>query len=196
MTKYTADADNQPKGGHNRRLALGMDPDDFAAEAGITTEQLRDYERTSPDHDFDREVARRVTATLDRLERTHPNMGEGFSDHPDRNSPILVHPNGDAELDHSNHERLDASELENSGLAGAIIYDGNNVELGRVSHLHGSGSMAEVVVSLTLPGQAARQVALGISQLDFMRDDTGRVHALCRLTMEELSMLPSHHHHH
>ena len=92
MTKYTADADNQPKGGHNRRLALGIDPDDFAAEAGITTEQLRDYERTSPDHDFDREVARRVTATLDRLERTHPNMGEGFSDHPDRNSPILVAP--------------------------------------------------------------------------------------------------------
>lgn len=196
MTKYTADADNQPKGGHNRRLSLGIDPDDFAAEAGITTEQLRDYERTAPDHDFDREVARRVTATLDRLERTHPNMREGFSDHPDRNSPILVHPNGDAELDHSNHERLAEDELVDPILAGATIYDAHNADLGRVSHLHGSGSMAEVVVSLTLPGQAARQVALAMSQLDFMRDEAGRVHALSRLSIEELSMLPSHHHHH
>ena len=62
----------QPQGDHNRRLALGLDPDEFAREAGVTTEELRDYERTSPDHDFDLEVARRVGFTLERLEANPP----------------------------------------------------------------------------------------------------------------------------
>jgi hypothetical protein len=66
--------ERQPKGDHNRRLVLGIDPDAFAAEAGVTTEQLRDYERTSPDHRFDAEVARRVGETLDRLEGVLPNF--------------------------------------------------------------------------------------------------------------------------
>lgn len=66
--------ERQPKGDHNRRLVLGIDPDAFAAEAGVTTEQLREYERTSPDHRFDPEVARRVGETLDRLEAVLPNF--------------------------------------------------------------------------------------------------------------------------
>lgn len=64
----------QPKGDHNRRVAMAVDPDQFAAEAGITTEQLREYERTSPDHRFDADVAERVGATLDRLEAKLPNF--------------------------------------------------------------------------------------------------------------------------
>ena len=67
-------SERQPKGDHNRRLVLGIDPDAFAAEAGVTTEQLREYERTSPDHRFDAEVARRVGETLDRLEGVLPNF--------------------------------------------------------------------------------------------------------------------------
>lgn len=66
--------ERQPKGDHNRRLAMGIEPDAFAAEAGVTTEQLREYERTSPDHRFDPEVARRVGETLDRLEAVLPNF--------------------------------------------------------------------------------------------------------------------------
>jgi hypothetical protein len=62
----------QPKGDHNRRLALGVDPDDFALEAGVTTEQLRQYELTGPDQDFDLDVARRVGFTLERLEANPP----------------------------------------------------------------------------------------------------------------------------
>lgn len=62
----------EPKGDHNRRLALGLDPDQFAAEAGVSTEDLRDYERTGPDGDFDLEVARRVGEALDRLEANPP----------------------------------------------------------------------------------------------------------------------------
>lgn len=61
-----------PKGDHNRRLALGMDPEQFAAEAGIQLEQLRQYELTSPDQDFDRDVAERVGLALDRLEANPP----------------------------------------------------------------------------------------------------------------------------
>jgi hypothetical protein len=62
----------QPKGDHNRRLALGLDPDVFAREAGVTLEQLRQYELTSPDQDFDLDVARRVGFALERLEANPP----------------------------------------------------------------------------------------------------------------------------
>lgn len=64
--------DRQPKGDHNRRLALGLDVDTFAAEAGISTDELREYEQTWPDHDFDAEVARRVGVALQRLEANPP----------------------------------------------------------------------------------------------------------------------------
>lgn len=63
----------QPKGDHNRRLALFLEPEAFAAEAGITVEELRDYERTGPDGQFDLEVARRIGEALDRLEAVTPS---------------------------------------------------------------------------------------------------------------------------
>jgi hypothetical protein len=62
----------EPKGDHNRRLSLGMDPDVFANEAGVTAEALREYEETGPDHPFDLEVARRVGEALERLEADPP----------------------------------------------------------------------------------------------------------------------------
>ena len=62
----------EPKGDHNRRLSLGLDADRFAELAGITPEDLRRYELTSPDEEFDLEVARRVGDTLDRLEANPP----------------------------------------------------------------------------------------------------------------------------
>ncbi len=72
MTFPIDPSQRQPKGDHNRRLALGLDPDVFALEAGVTVEQLRDYELTSPDQDFDLDVARRVGFTLERLEANPP----------------------------------------------------------------------------------------------------------------------------
>lgn len=74
------ETERQPKGDHNRRLSLGLDPDQFAAEAGISTEQLRDYERTAPDHKFDAAVAARVGAALERLEARLPNSQTGRQD--------------------------------------------------------------------------------------------------------------------
>lgn len=62
----------EPKGDHNRRLSLGLDPERFAVLAGISTDALRRYELASPDEEFDLEVARRVGETLDRLEANPP----------------------------------------------------------------------------------------------------------------------------
>ncbi|MBK1795824.1 hypothetical protein JHL21_15115 [Devosia sp. WQ 349] len=57
-----------PKGDHNRRVALGIDAEDFARHAGITAEELHEYEFTAPDHKFDPEVAARVGEALEELE--------------------------------------------------------------------------------------------------------------------------------
>jgi hypothetical protein len=73
MTFPADPADRQPKGDHNRRLSLGLDPEQFAAEAGITVEELRDYENTWPDHEFSPMIAQRVGDALERLEAVLPN---------------------------------------------------------------------------------------------------------------------------
>ena len=64
--------DRQPKGDHNRRLALGLDADAFAAAAGVSVEELREYEETRPYHEFDLDVARKIGAALRRLELNPP----------------------------------------------------------------------------------------------------------------------------
>jgi len=61
-----------PKADHNRRMSLGLDPDQFAAEAGITVDQLRTYEDTWPDHEFDMQVAALIGEALERLEANPP----------------------------------------------------------------------------------------------------------------------------
>ncbi|GHA13093.1 hypothetical protein GCM10007989_04580 [Devosia pacifica] len=66
-------ADRVPKGDHNRRLDLGLELEQLAAEAGVTPDQLHEYETTSPDHDFDTSVAERVGAALERLEANPPS---------------------------------------------------------------------------------------------------------------------------
>jgi len=73
IDRDAAPDERQPKGDHNRRLALGMDVDAFALEAGVTSDELREYERTSPDHEFKLEVAERVGAALARLEANPPS---------------------------------------------------------------------------------------------------------------------------
>ena len=72
MTIPIDPSQRQPKGDHNRRLALGLDPEVFAREAGVTLEELRQYELTSPDQDFDFDVATRVGEALERLEANPP----------------------------------------------------------------------------------------------------------------------------
>ena len=73
MTFPANPAERQPKSDHNRRLSLGLDAEDFAAAAGITVEELKDYENTWPDHKFSPIVAERVGVALERLENQLPN---------------------------------------------------------------------------------------------------------------------------
>lgn len=73
MSDLTPPMNREPKGDHNRRLSLGMEPEAFAIEAGITVDQLRTYERTPPDGDIDLEVAQRVGDALQRLEANPPS---------------------------------------------------------------------------------------------------------------------------
>ncbi len=73
MTFPADPTQRQPKGDHNRRLSLGLDPEEFAAAAGITVEELRDYENTWPDHQFSPMIAERVGEALERLEAVLPN---------------------------------------------------------------------------------------------------------------------------
>ena len=68
MSPLVVDSQRSPKGDHNRRIALGLSLDDFAAEAGIDPEALRRYETTGPDDDFDLAIAHEVGVTLEQLE--------------------------------------------------------------------------------------------------------------------------------
>jgi transcriptional regulator with XRE-family HTH domain len=70
--------ERSPKGDHNRRLALGMELDELAEEAGITPQELRHYEFTPPDGEFELAVAQRVGEALERLEATRePKVDNG-----------------------------------------------------------------------------------------------------------------------
>ena len=187
----------QPKGDHNRRVAMGVDIDRFAAEAGVTTEQLREYEMTSPDHDFDVEVARRVGYTLERLEHVLPNS-EAAGNTPARDelrqSPLN---SGAHTMDHSQHVRLSAAELTPSLLEGATIYGAGDHKVGHVSHVHGSGMASEVIVDVGgFLGIGAKPVAVPISELEFMRDEKGDIHAVTAWTKDQLETMPEHKHHH
>ena len=62
----------EPMADHNRRLSLGMEPEDFAREAGVTVQELKAYEMSTHDLGFDLDVANRVGAALDRLEVNPP----------------------------------------------------------------------------------------------------------------------------
>lgn len=73
MTFPVDPTQRQPKGDHNRRLSLGLDPEQFAAAAGITVDELRDYENTWPDHPFSPMIAERIGEALERLEEVLPN---------------------------------------------------------------------------------------------------------------------------
>jgi len=190
MQPYQDPARRQPKGDHNRRLAMGLEPEQFAAEAGVTPEALRQYELTSPDQDFDVDVARRVGDALDRLEQVLPNSEAGG------NNTAAAVTHGAATMDHSRHVRLSSAELTPSVLEGATIYGLDGEKVGHVSHLHGTGPNASVIIDVGgFLGLGAKPVAVPASDLDFMRDEKGEVHALTAWTKDMLEQMPEHHHH-
>ncbi len=97
----------------------------------------------------------------------------------------------DAMMDHSNHVRLSQEELTPQVLEGATIYGPGDEKIGTVSHLHGS----EVVIDVGgFLGIGAKPVAVSATELDFMRDESGDVHAVTTWTKDQLKEMPEHHH--
>jgi hypothetical protein len=92
---------------------------------------------------------------------------------------------------------LGAHELTSATLDGAKVYSSDDHEIGKVSHLHGSGPTAEVIIDVGgFLGLGAKPVAVSMAQLDFMRGENGHVHALTRFSKDDLERMPEHHHHH
>jgi len=98
-------------------------------------------------------------------------------------------------LDHSVHEPLAASEITEANLMDAVIYGPLDEKVGTVSHLHGAGAGAQVIVDVGgFLGIGAKPVALPLSDLNFMRDEDGTVHATVSLTKDQAKAMPEHHH--
>jgi hypothetical protein len=102
---------------------------------------------------------------------------------------------GDLPMDHSKHAPLRAEELTSANLDGAKVYGPDDNHVGDVAHLHGSGPQAKAVVDVGgFLGIGAKPVALSLSSLNLMRDESGTVHATTAMTKDQLKDLPEHIH--
>ncbi|PVA11071.1 photosystem reaction center subunit H [Pelagivirga sediminicola] len=98
-------------------------------------------------------------------------------------------------MDHSNHTPLRPQDLHAAAVEGANVYGPEDNHIGDVSHFHGTGDSAQVIVDVGgFLGLGAKPVALDISRLNFMRDENGKVHATTPMTKDELKSLPEHKH--
>jgi hypothetical protein len=99
-------------------------------------------------------------------------------------------------MDHSNHIRLSPNELTAQALEGATIYGPDDSKIGKVTHLHGTGAASQVAVDVGgFLGIGAKTVAVNASDLEFMRDENGDIHAVTSWTKEQLESMPEHHEH-
>lgn len=98
-------------------------------------------------------------------------------------------------MDHSTHTQLVDSELTETNLLNAVVYGANDERIGTVAHVHGMGATTQVIVVVGgFMGLGAKPVALSKSQLNFMRDEDGEVHATTTWTAEQIQALPEHRH--
>lgn len=108
-------------------------------------------------------------------------------------------------MDHSAHTPLAPGELTEDNVVGAVIYGPDDEKVGTISHQHGTGATGltgapgqtgatgQVVVDVGgFLGIGAKPVALSMSQLTFMRDQDGTVHATTSLTKDQAKALPEH----
>ncbi|MDE0923319.1 PRC-barrel domain containing protein [Aurantimonas coralicida] len=96
-------------------------------------------------------------------------------------------------MDHSNHTPLTTAELTQDVLNDATIYGPGNEKIGSVAHVHGSATNANVVIDVGgFLGIGAKRVAVSASELHFMRDEGGNVHAVTTWTKDELKAMPEH----
>jgi hypothetical protein len=100
-------------------------------------------------------------------------------------------------MDHSTHVRLATNELTASILEGATVYGADDHKVGKVDHVHGSGIGGEAIIDVGgFLGIGAKPVAVPLSDLQFMRDENGDVHAVTSWTKDALEDMPEHKHRH
>jgi len=100
-------------------------------------------------------------------------------------------------MDHATHVRLAPGELTPDVLEGATIYGADDHKVGKVSHLHGAGPSAQVVIDVGgFLGIGSKPVAVPMGDLEFMRDEDGDVHAVTAWTKDSLKAMPEHRHSH
>lgn len=103
-------------------------------------------------------------------------------------------------MDHTLHTPLEAAEINESNLIGAVIYGPMDEKIGSVAHVHGTdavgaGSDLQVIVDVGgFLGIGAKPVAIAASQLRFMRSEDGSVHAVTTWTKAQIHAFPEHHH--
>jgi hypothetical protein len=98
-------------------------------------------------------------------------------------------------MDHSRHTPLSEFEKTEENLMNTTVYGPDDEKVGSVAHVHGTGPTMQVIVDAGgFLGIGSKQVALDVSQLRFMRDESGTVHATTSMTKEQVKDLPEHHH--
>jgi hypothetical protein len=98
-------------------------------------------------------------------------------------------------MDHTLHTPLDAVEINEANLLGAVIYGPYDQRIGTVAQLLVMGPVTKVIVDVGgFLGIGTRPVSLDANQLNFMRDESGAVHAVTTWTKDEVMALPEHRH--
>ncbi|MDN3710634.1 PRC-barrel domain-containing protein [Paracoccus cavernae] len=94
-------------------------------------------------------------------------------------------------MDHTNHVRLNDSELTEAILNGAPVYGPDDSQVGAISEVYGSGAEATVVVDVGgFLGIGAKPVEIRAKDLDLMRGEDGVVHGHTNWTKDQLKDLP------
>lgn len=98
-------------------------------------------------------------------------------------------------MDHAQHPRLLPEDMTDAVLTGITIYGPGDDTVGTVSHVHGSGTTAQVVIDVGgFLGIGSKPVLVPVSDLDLMRDHYGVVHGVTRRSRDDLKALPEHRH--
>ncbi|MER0240093.1 PRC-barrel domain containing protein [Fulvimarina sp. MAC8] len=96
-------------------------------------------------------------------------------------------------MDHSKHMPLQTGELNEDVLKGATIYGPGDEKIGSVDHVHGMGEGAKVTIDVGgFLGIGSKPVAVSAKELNFMRDESGNVHAVTRWSKEQMKEMPEH----
>ena len=98
-------------------------------------------------------------------------------------------------MDHSNHIRLAETELTPAILEGATVYGADDHKVGKVDHVHRAGAGSQAIIDVGgFLGIGAKPVAVPLTDLQFMRDEDGDVHAVTTWTKDQLKDMPEHRH--